>query len=233
MCPQRPLAGTVFTAQMPPASREGRSPRALIPLHPLLVSAVQEHVLRGHVDNQGHGGVGLPLVTGRKQAGLCWGQGGTECRPRTGRWEPGPALLSNVGSHLPPGGPSSPPEGGVLTQRLDEPFVWTFYHNEGDPGVRRGADLFRKNLSSPRGHRVLPGQPPRGAPTPPALSPLTPDGAGWPKRAFHTRLSAESRPFSHLGEDVTPWGHTPKVHPEGVSPEPRDSPHPMRRTLTS
>ena len=72
-----------------------------------------------------------------------------ECRPRTGRREPGPALLSNVGSHLPPGGPSSPPEGGVLTQRLDEPFVWTFYHNEGDPGVRRGADLFRQNLSSP------------------------------------------------------------------------------------
>lgn len=69
-----------------------------------------------------------------------------ECRPQTGQQEPRPALPTNVGSHLPPGGPSSPPEGGVLTQRLDEPFVWTFYYDEGDPGVWRGADLFRQNL---------------------------------------------------------------------------------------
>ena len=46
----------------------------------------------------------------------------------------------------PPGDPSLPPEGGILTEGLNESFVWTLYHDESDPGVWGGADLFRQNL---------------------------------------------------------------------------------------
>lgn len=95
-------------------------------------------MLWGHVDHQGHGGVGLLLVTGRKQAEALLGP--VRHRVQTSDWA--------VGAR--PGSPKqcrfSPPEGGILTQRLDEPFVWTFYHDEGDPRVWRGADLFRQNL---------------------------------------------------------------------------------------
>lgn len=73
------------------------------PLHPLLVSAVRKHALRGHVDHQGHGGISLSLV---------------------------------------------PPEGSILTDGLNESFVWTFYHNKSKPRIWRSTDLFRQNLST-------------------------------------------------------------------------------------
>ena len=97
-------AGTVFTAGTPPESREGRNPRegsgggqgrrrnrgwhapGLLPPHPLLVSAVQEHMLRGHVDHQGHGGFGSSLETGRKEAGGSAGSRGAN----SGHADPGP-----------------------------------------------------------------------------------------------------------------------------------------------
>lgn len=173
-------------AGTPPGSREGGNPRersgggqgrqwnrgwrgpGLLPLHPLLISAVQEHVLRGHVDHQGHGGFGFSLETGRKEAGGSAGSSGANSghadpgpgsqggrrtepwwpRPRQQQHRSVPGRPSRAVSALtsPPGDPSLPPEGGILTEGLNESFVWTFYHNESDPGVWGGADLFRQNL---------------------------------------------------------------------------------------
>lgn len=97
-------AGTVFTAGTPPGSREGGNPRessgggqgrrwnrgwrapGLLPLHPLLISAIQEHMLWGHVDHQGHGGFGFSLETGRKEAGGSVGSSGAN----SGHADPGP-----------------------------------------------------------------------------------------------------------------------------------------------
>lgn len=71
----------------------------LLPLHPLLISAVQEHVLRGHVDHQGHGGFGFSLETGRKEAGGSAGSSGAN----SGHADPG--LGSQGGRCMSRGGP--------------------------------------------------------------------------------------------------------------------------------
>ena len=73
----------------------------------------------------------------------------------------GAATGPTRGSHLPTRRPPSPPEGGVLTHGLNEPFVWTLHHDESDPRIRRRADLFRQNLQSGRGQsagRAVPAQ---------------------------------------------------------------------------
>lgn len=96
-----------------PKPGEGREPwqegeggedrgKCVLPLHPLLVSAVLKHTLWGHVNHQRHGGIGMALVPGQKGGGAQLGsepsQTGT-VQPGQGTARPALGACSDPGLH--------------------------------------------------------------------------------------------------------------------------------------
>lgn len=100
-----PPRGDCLHSMEAPNLRKGRNPGPLLPPSTAGITPVQEHMLWGHVDHQGHGDVGLLLVTGRKQAEALLGP--VRHRVQTSDWAVGarPGSPKQCRFSPPPGGP--------------------------------------------------------------------------------------------------------------------------------